>query len=470
VTTEVFRYYPLFKKLPGALADFSRQLKRGIAEIEKRTERRFGDPENPLLMSVRSGAAISMPGMMSTIINVGITPEIAESLADRTGNIWFAWDNYRRFVQSWAMSMGLERDVFTELMRTHKEKCGVMEKRDFTGRQMRELALLYREKVIEMGVAIEDDPFQQLLTSIRLVLGSWDSEKAFAYRDIMEISDDWGTAVIVQAMSYGNLSKMAGTGVVFTANPKRKLDKVMLWGDYTTGNQGEDIVSGLVATNPISIEQSESMGIDPGQSMEKRFPDVYGELFALAKHLIYDKKWTPQEIEFTFEGPEAEQLHILQSRDMTTKKRQNVRVFEPSSGLDASYMSRGIGVSGGAMSGVVAFTLKDIQRLRHREPGKNIILIRADTVPDDIREISSADGILTARGGQTSHAAIVAFRLDKTCVVGCRQLVVNESDGYAVLGGKKIHYGDLLSIDGRNGAVYIGEHETTMEEESCYVI
>ena len=470
VTTEVFRYYPLFKKLPGALIDFSRQLKRGIAEIEKRTERRFGDPENPLLMSVRSGAAISMPGMMSTIINVGITPDIAENIADSTGNVWFAWDNYRRFVQSWAMSMGLERDVFTGLMRNHKERCGVREKRDFTGRQMRELALLYRAKVIEMGIEIEDDPFKQLLNSIRLVLGSWDSEKAFAYREIMEISDDWGTAVIVQSMSYGNLSKMAGTGVVFTANPKRKLDKVMLWGDYTTGNQGEDIVSGLVSTHPISIEQSESMGLDPENSMEKRFPDVYGKLFELAKHLIYDKKWTPQEIEFTFEGPEAEQLHILQGRDMTTKKRQEVEVFAPSAGLEASYMSRGIGVSGGAMSGVAAFTLKDIHRLRKREPDKKIILIRADTVPDDIREISLADGILTAKGGQTSHAAIVAFRLDKTCVVGCQQLSVNENSGYALLGDKKIVYGDSLSIDGRNGAVYIGEHETTMEEESYYVI
>jgi pyruvate,orthophosphate dikinase len=212
------------------------------------------------------------------------------------------------------------------------------------------------------------------------------------------------------------------------------------------------------------------MGLDPSNSMEVCFPDVYAELFKLAKHLIYDKKWTPQEIEFTFEGPEAEQLYILQSRDMTTKKRQIVRVFAPSDDLEQSYMSRGIGVSGGAMSGVAAFTLADIIKLRKKMPDKSIILIRADTVPDDIREISAADGILTAKGGQTSHAAIVAFRLDKTCVVGCQQLVVFEANGYAVLGGKKICYGDMLSIEGRNGAVYIGEHKTTMEEEAYLVI
>ncbi len=469
ITTEVFRYYFLFQKLPSAYRDFRRQLRLGLKEIETRTGRRFGNPSNPLLLSVRSGAAISMPGMMSTIINVGSNLETIKGLAMKTGNEWFAWDNYRRFIQSWAMSFGLNRDVFTELMRSHKRRYGVKQKREFTGAQMRELALAYRDTVIEKGIALEEDPFEQLLVSIRLVIGSWNSEKAKAYREIMEISDNWGTAVIVQSMSYGNLSESSGTGVVFTANPYRKLDRVCLWGDYTSGNQGEDIVSGLVSTHPISIEQKEALGLDTDLSMEEQFPRIYNALLSYTKHLIYEKRWTPQEIEFTFEGPEEDKLFILQSRDMTTKKRGTINVFVPSSELEASYLSRGIGVSGGALSGKAVFTLDEIERMRRNEPNERLILIRSDTVPDDIREISAADGLLTAKGGQTSHAAIVAFRLDKTCVVGCDQMRVYENRNMAKIQGHVIRPGDFLSIDGRNGSVYKGRHPTKIEENTSLI-
>ena len=216
-----------------------------------------------------------MPGMMSsTIINVGINPEIARGLAEKKGNTWFASDNYRRFVQSWAMSYGLEREVFSSLMETQKARYGVKKKRQFSGEQMKELALAYREAVIERGVGVEDDPFEQLLASIRLVLQSWKSEKAKAYREIMEISDHWGTAVIVQSKAYGNLSDKSDTGVLFTANPYKRLDRVSLWGDYTVGNQGEDIVSSLVATSPISVEQGESIGVPVEDGMGKNASQI----------------------------------------------------------------------------------------------------------------------------------------------------------------------------------------------------
>ncbi len=469
VTTEVFRYYSLFYKLPGAYRNFRNQVRIGVTEIEERSDARFGDRENPLLLSVRSGAAISMPGMMSTIINVGINPDITQGLAEKTGNAWFAWDNYRRFIQSWAMSQGLEREVFSALMESQKARYGVRKKREFTGEQMKELALSYREAVVERGILIEDDPFEQLLASIRLVLQSWKSEKAKAYREIMEISDHWGTAVIVQSMAFGNLSSSSGTGVVFTANPHKKLDRISLWGDYTVGNQGEDIVSGLVATNPISVEQSEELGMAVDQSLERRFPEIYNALLRWVRYLIFEKKWTPQEIEFTFEGEKGSDLYILQTRDMVTKRRGRVSVFVPSEELEESYLTRGIGVSGGALSGKAVFTLEEIEQIRREEPGTKLILIRSDTVPDDIKGISAADGILTAKGGQTSHASIVAFRLDKTCVVGCEQMRVYELEGKAEIQGHVIRSGDYVSIDGRNGFVYLGNHETRMEEDVSLV-
>ncbi len=469
VTTEVFRYYSLFYKLPGAYRNFRRQVRHGIRELEQRCGARFGRSEDPLLLSVRSGAAISMPGMMSTIINVGINPDITEGLAEKTGNPWFAWDNYRRFIQSWAMSQGLEREIFSTLMERQKARYGVSKKREFTGEQMKELALGYREAIEERGFKVEDDPFEQLITSIRLVLQSWKSEKAGAYREIMEISDHWGTAVIVQAMAYGNLSSSSGTGVVFTANPHKKLDRISLWGDYTVGNQGEDIVSGLVATDPISMEQSDELATSAGLSLEKRFPDIYAALLKQVRYLIFDKKWTPQEIEFTFEGEQGSDLFILQTRDMVTKRRGRVIVFVPSEELEKSYVSRGIGVSGGALSGKAVFTLDEIEEIRVKEPDTRLILVRSDTVPDDIRGISAADGILTAKGGQTSHASIVAFRLDKTCVVGCEQMKVYELEGKAEIQGHVIHSGDYVSIDGRNGFVYVGRHETRMEEDASLV-
>jgi pyruvate,orthophosphate dikinase len=458
ITTEFFRCYPIFQRFQRVYQDFKRQLGSCIKKIEAMTGMGYGNPSNPLLLSVRSGAAISMPGMMSTIINVGSNLETIQGLASKTGNVWFAWDNYRRFLQSWGMIFGMDREVFTMLMKRHKDQHSVAKKREFSGDQMKELAMAYRQAILDRGLVIEEDPFEQLLVAIRMVMGSWDSDKARAYREIMGLSDYWGTAVIVQAMAYGNLSESSGTGVVFTANPKQKLDRVSLWGDFTPGNQGEDIVSGLVTTYPISIEQKEMLGLDSEMSLEEGFPEIYGALLDLSNHLICQKKWSHQEIEFTFQGPERDKLYILQTRNMTTKKRNAAEVFVPTPELDASYAGRGIGVSGGALSGKAVFNMEEIEDFKAREPETPLIFIRSDTVPDDIKEISLSQGLLTAKGGQTSHAAIVAFGLDKVCVVGCKQLMVFEMEGLAKINGKVIHYGDYVSIDGRKGMVYSGRH------------
>ncbi|MGB9712897.1 MAG: PEP/pyruvate-binding domain-containing protein [Dissulfurimicrobium sp.] len=464
ITTEFFRCYPIFQRFPRVYKDFKRQLASCIKQIEDMTGRRYGDPSNPLLLSVRSGAAISMPGMMSTIINVGSNLETIEGLAAKTGNAWFAWDNYRRFLQSWGMTSGMDREIFTSLMKRHKDLYGVQKKREFSGAQMMELAMAYRNALLDHGLLIEEDPFEQLLAAVRMVKGSWDSDKARAYREIMGLSDYWGTAIIVQAMAYGNLSESSGTGVVFTANPKRKLDRVSLWGDFTPGNQGEDIVSGLVTTYPISVEQKEILGLDSEMTLEEAFPEIYNALLDLSNHLIYKRKWSHQEIEFTFEGPERDKLYILQTRNMSTKKHDALAVFIKDQELDASYLGRGIGVSGGALSGKAVFSMAEIEAFRAREPDTPLIFIRSDTVPDDIKEISLSQGLLTAKGGQTSHAAIVAFGLDKVCVVGCKQLKVFESEGLANINGKVIHSGDYISIDGRKGMVYLGRHPVLMRK------
>ncbi len=459
ITTEVSRCHPIVLRFPHAHEDFLAQVKSEIREMEEATGKRFGDPTKPLLVSVRSGATISMPGMMDTLLNVGINQEVAQGLASSSGNPWFAWDNYRRFLQSWGMSFGMEREAFNEIMREWKATCGVEKKRQFTGDQMRQMALAYRKALEERKIEIQEDPWEQLETAIHRVIYSWDSGKARDYREIMGISDDWGTAVIVQAMVFGNLGPDAGSGVLFTANPTKRMRRVVLWGDYTAMNQGEDIVAGLVTTYPISREQREESGRHGEPTLEEEFPEIYKALEGISKMLVYDKGWNPQEIEFTFEGPQPESLYILQTRDMVTMRRsETMPVFVASADLHEHYLGKGTGVSGGALSGRAVFTLEEIQRWRKKEPQTPLILIRSDTVPDDIKEISLSDGLLTAKGGQTSHAAIVALRLGKTCVVGTGGLRLLSERGPCKIHDVMIREGDFLSIDGRGGSIYLGRH------------
>jgi pyruvate,orthophosphate dikinase len=464
ITTEIFRCWEVVNKFDKARDEFMRQVRQSLSELEALTGKQYGYPQNPLLLSVRSGAAISMPGMMATIHNVGLNQDIVEEFAQATGKEYLAWDNYRRFLQSWGMAEGMKREQFQSLMDNAKEKHKVKVKMNFTPAHMKELALDYQKVILSAGISIPDDPWLQLTGAVDIVLNSWNTTKTREYRALMDASDSWGTAVIIQAMVFGNLRQEAGSGVVFTAHPYRKVSRVALWGDYAIGDQGEDIVSGLVTTYPVSVEQAEIDGRSQENTLEKRFPEIYTALLELSRELVYENRWNPQEIEFTFESADANDFYILQTRDMITiKKKENLFVFENPETLKPSFLGKGIGVSGSALSGRAVFTHENIEQILREDPHSTLILIRQDTVPEDIKEISLAHGLLTARGGQTSHAAVVATQLEKTCIVGCKDLRVYESEQRCQINGHDIRFGEEVSIDGRKGLFLKGKHSIREE-------
>ncbi|MCS7215866.1 MAG: PEP-utilizing enzyme, partial [Thermodesulfovibrio sp.] len=460
LTTEVFRCREAINNFDPVREHLNKEIHFAMKRLETLTKKAFGEVSNPLLVSVRSGGAISMPGMMNSFLNVGINEKIIEGLIKQTGKPWFVWDSYRRFLQCWGMSFGLDRDEFDNIINDFKKKYKAELKIQFAPLQMREVAMAYRDFILSKGVYIEEDPWKQLEIAISQVFNSWYSDKAKAYREILGISEDWGTAVVVQKMVFGNLDTNAGSGVLFTRNPKESTDRIVLWGDYTTGAQGEDIVSGLVKTYPISIEQKIIEGRINETSLEEVFPEIYESLKEIAERLIHKERWDHQEVEFTFEGRGKNDLYILQTREMSYAKRELMTVFVPTDLLNESRVGTGIGVSGGAISGRIVFDVNDIKEFKQLEPQVPVILVRADTVPDDIVHIASADGILTARGGSTSHASIIATKLGKTCVVGFSKMIVYQSDKKCRIGKKILKKGDFISIDGRNGLVYLGRHLT----------
>ncbi len=456
ITTEVFRCREIIETYPPAKNHFQDQVAHNIRTIETIAGKRFGDADNPLLISVRSGSSISQPGMMDTFLNVGMNEEVTEGLAAKSNNPWFAWDSYRRFLQCFGMGLGLNRDDFDDIMSDHKKHLGIPLKKEFSGEHMKQIALNYKKRILDEGHAIPDDPFRQLHATIRNVMDSWESDKAKTYRQIMGISDDWGTAVTVQAMVFGNLSRHSGAGVIFTHNPRWSSERLSLWGDFTLGNQGEDVVAGLVKTLPISMKQQEIELRETDITLETHFPHIYEIMLSWAQELIYKKGWSPQEMEFTFESPAVEDLYLLQSRDMAIRERKRVLAFDPEGRMKNIYLGHGIGVSAGAMSGRLVFDLDEVEHWRAKEPHTALILVRGDTVPDDIKEIFAADGVLTARGGVTSHASVVAHRLGKTCVVGCGDMICDERKRVVRFGRHQLQSGDYISIDGREGSVYRG--------------
>jgi len=466
ITTEVFKCREIIDSYQPAEDIFRQSLGRHLHSLERETGKAFGDPGNPLLLSVRSGASISQPGMMDTSLNVGINEDITRGLAEKTGNVWFAWDNYRRFIQCHGMAFGLNRDTFSAIMNRHKKKWNVQLKRQFSGEQMRDLARDYRAAVEAAGINIFDDPFEQFYATIKTVFDSWYSQKAQSYRRIVGISDDWGTAVTVQAMIYGNLtSQQSGSGVIFTHSPKLSGDSLMLWGDFTIGNQGEDVVAGLVTTLPISLKQKIMEQRKTDITLETQFPSIYNALKRMVHRLIYDYGWNPQEIEFTFEGADEKSLYLLQARDMTIREQKSILIFDPEDVLESEkILGQGIGVSGGAMSGRIVFTVEEIDQWSRVEPDTSLILVRRDTVPDDILEISASDGLLTARGGLSSHASVLAYSLGKTCVVGCGNLICNEAEKTCCFNDICLTSGDFISIDGSGGTVYQGLLKTRQME------
>ncbi len=460
ITTEVFRGFDAVIGYKYIFKDISLRIAKEIARLEKLTGCKFGDPKNPLLLSVRSGATVSLPGMMHSFLNVGINEAIAEGLALREGFGWAAWDSYRRFLQIWGMFHGLDRNFFDTIIDTYKDTYGIRRKIEFNAQQMRQIALSYRQAMKERGIALGESPQEQLRECILQVFASWDSKQARIYRHQMHLSDEWGTAVIVQAMVFGNLNDQSGSGVIFTRSPKGSSPEVSLSGDFIFGVQGDDIVSGLVETYPISEKQRVIEQRESDISLQARFPAIYAELVRLSEFLIYEKRFNHQEIEFTFESSTASGLHILQTRDMVQTETRKLKTFKDAPGLRESMIGTGIGVAGGALCGRSVYSEEDIKKFRLEDPGTPLILIRPDTVPDDVGILLQVDGLLTARGGSTSHAAVTIPQLNKVGVVGFSRLRVYESEGYSKVEGCIVRSGDFIGIDGWSGAVYAGKHET----------
>ncbi len=463
ITTEVFRGYEAVYGYKYIFNDLAMRVNKEIKRLEKITGCKLGDRRNPLLLSVRSGATVSLPGMMKSFLNVGINEAIAENLSEKDDFKWAAWDSYRRFLQMWGMFQGLNRNYFDAIMDEFKQKHGVERKIQFSPDLMKQIALSYKKGLTENGIEFKEKPLDQFRHAILQVFDSWYSEQAEIYRRQMHISDKWGTAVIVQKMVFGNLNDNSGSGVIFTREPKSSSADVTLYGDFIFGVQGDDIVSGLVETYPISEKQRIAEYRDSKISLEAKFPEIYAELLRISEILIYEKGFNHQEIEFTFEGPTRDKLYILQTRDMNQITTQNWTRFKDSPVLQSSVVGTGIGVNGGALSGRAVYSETDIKRFRHEEPATPLILVRPDTVPDDVGVLLQVEGLLTAKGGSTSHAAVTIPQLNKVGVVGFSKLKVYETDEYATIENHTIKAGDFISIDGWSGTVYLGRHDSETE-------
>lgn len=462
LTSEVFRHKETVTNHPYMRHEIDQLILKHITEIEKLTNSKFGNPNKPLLFSVRSGTSISLPGAMKTFLNVGLNDEIVEVFSRKPGYEWTAWDCYRRFLQSWGMAYGVERDIFDDVMNDHKIKYGIELKVQFSAEQMRDIAYAYKKVLEDHNINIQVEPFQQLTQAILCVLDSWYSESAKYYREHMDIADDWGTAVIVQKMILGNLTSKSGTGVVFTNSPFNGQSGINLYGDFALCSQGEDVVSGLVNTLPITEQQRKKYYIDCDISLESELPRIYEALLNLSTELIDTYGFMHQEIEFTFESDDPKDLYILQTRNQNLKKQKTFSKFVLSPN-EMKLVGRGIGVGRGALSGIIAFDMDDIEKYEKNNSDEKIILVRPDTVPDDIPLIFRSDGLITAKGGATSHAAITAATLGKICIVSCKRMKVNDEAKICEINGKTFKSGDKISIDANLGNVYEGNYEIQEE-------
>lgn len=457
LTTEMFGYKDTILKHPYISQELDQFILKHISELEGITGLKFGSISNPLLFSVRSGTAISMPGAMSTFLNVGMNDDIVEGLSRNPKLSWTAWDCYRRFIQSWGMAYGIDRDIFDSVIIDYKSKHAVEQKIYFTPEQMKNIAYSYKMVLSDYNIRIESNPFLQLKQAIINVIESWSSPRAKSFRKHLQIANEWGTAVIVQKMVLGNISNKSGTGVVFTHNPKQNNPGVNLYGDFTLRSQGEDIVSGLVHTLPVTEYQRKEFYNDCDISLELSFPGIYRRLLELSNQLIETYGFTHQEIEFTFESDSPEDLFILQTRDQKISKKGRTPVFSlPPEQM--KLIGRGIGIGGGAISGIIVFNMEDLQNYIKIYPERKHIVVRPDTVPDDIPMTFICDGLITSRGGATSHAAVTAASLGKVCIVNCRDLYVNEQKKECTIGGIIFKSGDTISIDGNLGTIYAGSY------------
>ena len=452
--------------------DIQKQINEAIVKMEKITGKKFGDKENPLLVSVRSGARASMPGMMDTILNLGLNEDVVETLSEKSNNPRWAWDCYRRFIQMYSdVVMEVGKKYFEELIDKMKEKKGVTQDVELDADDLKELAgqfkAEYKEKI---GKDFPSDPKEQLMGAVKAVFRSWDNPRANVYRRDNDIPYSWGTAVNVQAMAFGNMGDDCGTGVAFTRDPATG-DKG-LFGEFLTNAQGEDVVAGV--RTPMKIAE-----------MEEKFPEAFKEFKKVCETLESHYR-DMQDMEFTVEHGK---LYMLQTRNgkrtakaalkiacdlvdegMRTEEEAVAMIdprnldtllhpqFEAKALKAATPIGKGLGASPGAACGQIVFSAEDAEAWAAKK--KKVILVRLETSPEDITGMKVAQGILTVRGGMTSHAAVVARGMGSCCVSGCGDIKMNEAKKEFTLGGKTFHEGDVISIDGSTGNIYDGEIKT----------
>ena len=444
------------------------QIMEHIGKMEEITGKKFGDKENPLLVSVRSGARASMPGMMDTILNLGLNEDVVNVIAERSNNPRWAWDCYRRFIQMYSdVVMEVGKEYFEKLIDEMKKKKGVKLDVELDANDLQDLANQFKaEYKAKIGSEFPTDPKEQLMGAIKAVFRSWDNPRANVYRRDNDIPYSWGTAVNVQMMAFGNMGDDCGTGVAFTRDPATGEKKLM--GEFLTNAQGEDVVAGVRTPMPI-------------KEMADKFPEAYAE-FVNVCALLEDHYRDMQDMEFTVEhgklfmlqcrnGKRTAQAALKIACDLVDEKmiskEQAVAMIDPRN-LDTllhpqfdqkilkatTPIGKGLGASPGAACGKAVFTAEDAEAWNER--GENVLLVRLETSPEDITGMKAAQGILTVRGGMTSHAAVVARGMGKCCVSGCGDIEMHEEEKYFVLGGKTFREGDFLSIDGSTGNIYDG--------------
>ncbi len=477
------RYYEEGEQFPQSLRD---EVAAGIEHIEGITGKTFGDPANPLLVSVRSGARVSMPGMMDTVLNLGLNDATVEGLATKSGDERFAWDSYRRFIQMYAdVVLELDHGAFEEALEIAKEDNGFTLDTELTAKDLKALVAEYKGLVeAEWGKPFPQDVHDQLWGAVGAVFGSWQSERAKVYRRLNDIPADWGTAVNVQAMVFGNMGETSATGVAFTRDPA-KGDRAY-YGEFLINAQGEDVVAGIRTPQYLTKIAREEAGAKPA-SMEEAMPEVYAELAAVFDQLETHYR-DMQDIEFTVEQTK---LWMLQTRSgkRTAKAALKIAVDMASEGLITreeailrvdpmaldqllhptldpnalrDVIAKGLPASPGAASGTVVFDADTAEK--RKAAGDKVILVRTETSPEDIHGMHAAQGILTARGGMTSHAAVVARGMGRPCVSGAGSLSISAKDKVMKVGGREIREGDTITIDGTSGEVMFGEVATTQPE------
>jgi pyruvate,orthophosphate dikinase len=484
ITTEVCAHY--YKDGEAYPAELKPAVDAALERIGAGTKSRFGDSDSPLLVSVRSGARVSMPGMMDTVLNLGLNPSTAEGLAKLTGDDRFAYDSYRRFVQMYAnVVLGLEHAVFEEILENEKEMKGIELDTELDASDLRRIADLFKAEVKKLsGKPFPDDPHEQLWGAVGAVFGSWQSSRAKTYRRLNNIPEDWGTAVNVQAMVFGNRGETSATGVVFTRDPAT--GEKMLYGEFLINAQGEDVVAGIRTPQPVSDAARERQN-SKRPSLEMAMPASYAELKQVCDKLEAHYR-DMQDIEFTIqEGV----LYLLQTRSgkRTAKAALKLAVdlvnegvidqhtaisrIDPASldqllhpTLDPAakkdLIASGLGASPGAATGEIAFSADEAEKLVGA--GKVVILVRNETSPEDIHGMHVAKGILTARGGMTSHAAVVARGMGRPCVCGAGMLKIDAAKGTMTAGPNVLTRGSVITIDGATGQVFKGEVPTLQPE------